>query len=144
MAEVLKVRETKAERRSKSEHKLFLTALKIAPVTFALIFLANTICSCLGVPMPILSFIGGNSILSIMFLWLTVHTFRYCIYTKMFVYYILVSAVLTVIKSIFTLPVSALGFIAINLILFGIALLITLILYVKYNKTVALCRDREN
>ena len=55
------------------------------------LYLANTILSYFCIDLPILSTIGGMSLLPLAFFYLSSYVFKFCAYHRMFLHYIVVS-----------------------------------------------------
>ena len=75
--------------RSKFLYKIELYLLKMIPIILSLLYLANTILSYLDIHIDLISMIGGISILPWIFLYVSSFVFRFCIYHRLFLYYIL-------------------------------------------------------
>jgi len=56
-------------------YKCEIMALKVLPMLIASVHLLNTVLSCLGMDLAILSYIGGVSLLPLMFLYLSSYVF---------------------------------------------------------------------
>ena len=70
----------------------------------AAICFADTICSYFGVDLPILSYLGGSSILTLLFLYLSSYVFRFCSWHRMFLHYIVVNNVVNWYDYEYTIP----------------------------------------
>lgn len=127
------IKEEKLPVRRKS-HKLLLVILKVIPVITAFCCLLNTLCSYFGIDASLLSMFSGMSLLSWLFVLIATYVFRFCIYHRMFLYYILVSNILSIYDFYVGLPVSVIGSIMIQLVISGIFLFLILYFYVKCNK----------
>ena len=125
-------------------YKLELCLLKIIPMVSALLYLANTVLSFYDIDLPILSYIGGYSLLPLLFMYLSSYVFKFCEYHRMFLHYIVVSDVLTQIDYYIGIPVSDRGLLSIHLSVAGISLFIILYLYVKHNKRVVSTNSGQN
>lgn len=79
--------------RSKTLYKIELYLIKIIPMTIAGIYLTNTILSYFCIDLPILSLIGGMSLLPLLFLYISSYVFRFCAYHRMFLHYIVINDV---------------------------------------------------
>ena len=51
-------------------------------------FLANTILSCFAIETEVLSYTAGIGILPLLFIYLSSSVFKFCVYHRMFIYYI--------------------------------------------------------
>lgn len=89
---------------NKNLYKVTLATLKVIPMLLALCALLNTVLSFFGIPCGILSMIGGISLLPLLFLYLVSIVFKYCIYHRMFLHYILVTNILTIFDFYIGIP----------------------------------------
>lgn len=115
---------------SKTLCKINIALLKVIPAVIAGIYLLNAILSYIGIDLPVLSMLGGLSLLPLVFLLLSSFTFKFCIYHRMFIYYVLVCDVITWIDFTVGIPISNRAMFVLNLIVAGVFLF--LILYLKF------------
>lgn len=124
---------------NKCQYKVWLLFLKVTPVIIAIIYGVHTLLEhFLGKELIFLDVFKHLS-LPLLFLIITSFIFNFCIYHRIFLYYIECMDILTSIESIsLTFKYSSL-IVSLKLILTVIVLL-TLIkyIYVKYNQTVTL------
>lgn len=121
--------------RSKTLYKVEIGLLKIIPMVLAGIYLSNTILSYfLDIDLIILSYIGGISLLPLIFLYLSSYVFRFCIYHRVFLYYITINELILILDTHIGLPISDLEYFCLQMSIFGISLFLFLYLYVKSNK----------
>lgn len=118
----------------KSNHKLLLITLKYIPMVTALCYILNTVFAAIGIDTPIFSHISGMSLLPWMFILIATYVFRFCIYHRMFLYYILVSDIINIIDYYIGIPISTYSIIALQFCVAGLFLFLILYLYVKHNK----------
>ena len=111
-------------------YKLEILFLKIIPMVLAGCFIANTILSYFGIETEVLSYIAGIGILPLLFIYLSSFVFKFCVYHRMFIYYILVNNVLCFIDDKWGIPISNIEFVLLHIILAGISLF--LILFLKF------------
>jgi len=76
------------ENLSRTLYKIELYLIKVIPMIIAGIYLTNTILSYFYIDLPILSYIGGMSLLPLLFLYLSSYVFKFCAYHRMFLHYI--------------------------------------------------------
>lgn len=119
---------------TKEIYKIELYTLKVIPMVISAIYLLNTILSYYYIDLPILSWIGGLSLLPWLFLYLSSFVFRFCIYHRMFLYYIVACNILSYIDYTWTLPISDRGLFLLNTIIAGIFLFVILYLKLKVCK----------
>ena len=121
--------------RSKTLYKVEIGLLKIIPMVLAGIYLSNTILSYfLDIDLIILSYIGGISLLPLIFLYLSSYVFRFCIYHRVFLHYITINELILILDTHIGLPISDLEYFCLQMSVFGISLFLFLYLYVKSNK----------
>lgn len=121
--------------RSKTLYKIEIGLLKIIPMVLAGIYLSNTILSYfLDIDLIILSYIGGVSLLPLIFLYLSSYVFRFCIYHRVFLHYITLNELILTLDTHIGLPISDLEYFCLQMSIFGISLFLFLYLYVKSNK----------
>ena len=121
--------------RSKTLYKIEIGLLKIIPMVLAGIYLSNTILSYfLDIDLIILSYIGGISLLPLIFLYLSSYVFRFCIYHRVFLHYISINEIILILDTHIGLPISDLEYFCLQMSIFGLSLFLFLYLYVKSNK----------
>lgn len=114
--------------------KIQLYLIKVIPMVMAFISLVNTVFSYYDIDLPILSYIGGYSILTIVFLYLASYVFKFCEYHRMFIHYIVVNWALNTYDAYIGIPLNDRGLLITYLTVTGIFLFIILYLYVKSHK----------
>ena len=72
-------------------YKVTVIVLKILPMLLAFITLLNSILSYFNIDLVILSYIGGVSLITILFIYVAYYTFKFCKYHRIFLYYIVVT-----------------------------------------------------
>lgn len=112
-------------------YKLELVLLKIIPMLLAACYFSNTILSLYGFDNPILSIIGGMSILPMIFLYISSYVFRFCEYHRMFLHYIVISDIFAWLDFYYDFPFTTRTYLTIHLATACIFLFI--ILYLKLN-----------
>ena len=123
-----------ANLKSKALYKIQLYLLKVIPMVMAFIYLLNTILSYYDIDLPILSYLAGNSILTIIFFYISSYVFRFCAYHRMFMHYTTVVWLINIYDYYIGVPVDDRELLTIYLLLTGLFLFIILYLYVKNNK----------
>lgn len=124
----------KEEKLRKSVHKLLLLILKLIPIVTSICYLLNVILAYIGIDFPVLSHISGMSLFTWVFIFIATIVFKFCIYHRMFLYYILISDVLNIIDYYIGIPITTSNLIMLHLTIAGVFLLVILYLYVKYNQ----------
>lgn len=77
-------------------YKLLILMLKYIPMLISLVYVLNTALSYFYIDIPILSNLAGRSILPWIFMYLSATVFRFCLYHKMFLHYILVTDIINI------------------------------------------------
>ncbi len=121
---------------NKSLYKMELYLIKIIPMLFAGLSLLNTILSYFDIDIPLISYIGSVSVLTLMFMYLSSYVFKFCIYHRMFIHYTSLNWVLNIIDYYIGIPISDRGLFIFYMSLTGIFLFLILYLRNEYiNKT---------
>lgn len=120
--------------KSKALYKVQLYLLKVIPMVMAFICLINVTLSYFGIDIPVLSYIASNSILTIVFFYISSYVFRFCEYHRMFIHYNTLMWILNIYDMYIGVPVNDREMLSIYLLITGIALFIILYLYVKNHK----------
>lgn len=116
---------------SKTLYKGFLLLVKYIPILIAGCYVVNTMTCYFGLDLPVLSNISGVSLLTWIFMYVSAVLFKFCIYHKMFLYYILSIDLLNITDYYFTIPVKTSLLYDIHFGILGIFLFIILYLYVR-------------
>ena len=124
--------------RSKLLYKIELRLLKIIPMILAFTALLNSILSYFNIDLYILSYIGGISIFTVVFLYLSSYVFKFCEYHRMFLHYVVVTWIINTIDYYIGIPINDLKYLCLQMIIAGISLFIILLLYYKTNKKLCL------
>ena len=110
-------------------YKIELYVLKIIPMLLALCSFLNTTLFYFGINLPILTYIGGISFLTLGFLYLSSYVFKFCGYHRMFLHYILVVNVISYIDMEFNILISDFNLL---IIYTTIALIFMIIILIKF------------
>ena len=110
-------------------HSIVIKLLKIIPMLLALTALLNTLLSYFYMEVPLLSYIGGVSILPLLFLYLSSYAFGFCSYHRMFLHYILANWILNIYDYYIGIPLSDKDLLMMYLIITGIFLFVILYLH---------------
>ena len=100
--------------------------------------LLNSILSYFNIDLYILSYIGGISIFTMVFLQLSSYVFKFCGYHRMFLHYVVVTWIINTIDYYIGIPINDLEYLCLQMIIAGISLFIILLLYYKTNKKLCL------
>ena len=124
------------EKSRRSEYKLLIIVLKFIPMLTALCYMSSTIFNYFGYNIEPLSNIGGMSLLTWLFIYLASIVFNFCLYHRVFLWYIFIDDIFNIIDYYITIPISTDNILMLHNILIGITLFTVLILYVKNNKVI--------
>lgn len=113
-------------------HKITIGSLKIIPMLLAAITLLNQVLSFFYIDWEILSYIGGISLLPMLFLYLASYCFGFCNYHRVFLHYIVICDILTAYDYYIGIPISGIVLLLINLSIAGISLFLALYLHQKH------------
>lgn len=91
--------------RNKSLYKIELYLLKVMPMLLAAIYLINTVLSYYDIILPVLSYIGGLSLIPLVFMYISSYVFRFCSYHRMFLHYIVINDLINLVDYYYTLPI---------------------------------------
>jgi hypothetical protein len=108
-------------------HKIQLWVLKVIPMVLSLIVLLNIVLSYLNVDTFILSYLGGVSLLPMIFLYISSYAFKFCSYHRLFLHYVSLNWILNIYDYYIGIPLSDKKLLMFYLIITG--LFIFLILY---------------
>lgn len=103
-------------------------------MVMAFISLLNTIFSYCDIDLPVLSYIVGYSLLTLIFLYLASYVFKFCEYHRMFIHYTAVNWGLNIHDEYVGISINDRELLVMYLIITGIFLFIILYLYVKNHK----------
>lgn len=113
----------------KYSYKLLLQTLKVLPMVLALCDCMNTYLTFYGIEFPILSYIGGISFTSWLFIYIAAIVFKFCIYHRMFLYYVLLNNVLSIYEFQYGIPLNDASLIRVYSFITGIFLFLILFYY---------------
>lgn len=119
---------------NKTLYKIQLYLLKVIPMVMAFICVLNSVLSYFDIDLPILSYIVGNSFLTIVYFYITSYVFKFCSYHRMFMHYTTITWIINIVDLYIGIPIGDLPYLLLQLIVAGISLFIILYLYVKSNK----------
>lgn len=109
-----------------------LLVIKVIPFLIAICYLLNNILSYFYIDTIIFSFLGGLSLFTLMFLYLSSFVFRFCIYHRLPIYYVIVSEIINYYDNLVGIPISNRSLFSFNLIIAGVFIL--LIVYFKFKQ----------
>ena len=116
----------------KTLYKIELLLIKVIPFIIMLCYVLNSTLSYYNVNGEIFSVIGGQSILTWIFLYISSFVFKFCIYHRLPLYYILLSDILAYYDNIIGIPVSNKELFVLNISIVGVFIL--LIVFFKFKQ----------
>ena len=120
------------ENLSKIVYKVVLYLTKVIPIYIGIASFLNTLLSYFDIDLPILSYFGGLSILTIAYLYSTSIAFKFCTWHRLLIHYITFNWAVSIIDYHIGIPVSNRNMFLIYMIAAGAILF--LILYYKFAK----------
>lgn len=120
---------------TKKLYKLELLLIKSLPLGIALCYLLNSILSYFNIDTYILSTIGGMSFFPLIFILVSSFVFKFCIYHRLPIYYIILSDIINYYDLYVGIPLDNRNLFIMNMIIAGI--FIVLIVFTKAK----ICKD---
>ena len=117
---------------NKALYKIELLLIKIIPFIIMFFYILNSILSYFNIDILLLSIVSGLSILTWLFLFISSFVFRFCIYHRLPLYYILITDIINYYDNIIGIPISNRNLFILNLIIAGVFIL--LIVYFKFKQ----------
>ena len=110
--------------KSKLLYKVHLYILKVIPMVMAFICLLNTTLSYFDIDIQLLSYIASNSILTIIFFYISSYVFKFCNYHRMFIHYTTLTWILNIIDLYIGMPIGDFLYLLISLMIFDMLVLL--------------------
>ena len=120
--------------RSKILYKIELFLLKIIPMLMAVCSACNSILSYFDIEVIIINYIGGVSLLPLIFLYLSSYVFKFCAYHRMFLHYLLITDIINIYDYHIGIPLDDLEYLCLHMIITVISMFIVLYLYMNKKK----------
>ena len=124
--------------KSKDLYKIELYSIKVIPIILAGLCLLNTVLSYFYIDLPILSYIGGLSLLPLLFLYISSYVFRFCTWHRLFLHYITINWILDIWDYYWGIPISDRGLFLLYIIISGLFLFL-IFYYRKYDTIKKTC-----
>ena len=112
-------------------YKVTVIVLKILPILLAFITLLNSILSYFNIDLVILSYIGGVSLITILFIYIASYTFKFCEYHRIFLHYIVVTWIINIIDLYIGISINDLEYLCLEMRVARISFFIILYFYLK-------------
>lgn len=113
-------------------YKIELLLIKAMPFIIMCCYVVNSVLSYFEINTIILSIIGGMSILPLIFLFVSSFVFRFCIYHRLPLYYILITDIINYYDNTIGIPMSNKSLFVLNMIIVGIFVL--MIVFFKFRQ----------
>lgn len=120
--------------RSKTLYKFELILLKFIPFILAFVCFLNTVFSYFGIDLEFLAHIGGISLLTLLFLYVSSYVFKFCLYHRLALHYVVVNNILNIYDYYIGVPLDDRNLFILYLVIAFIFLTFILIDYVDNNK----------
>ena len=114
-------------------NKLFVIMLKYAPAVMVICCIINTTGAYFGYDMGFLSYISGISLIPWLFMLVASSVFRFCVYHRFMLYYIIIDDIINAIDYYLCIPVDDFKILMIHYVILGIV--ISVAVY-KHNKKI--------
>lgn len=125
------VAEERLKRANRKFYLIELCLLKWLPYLIALVYFTNTLFSLFSIDLPILSYIAGMSFISILFMYVSSYVFRFCMYHRLPLHYVVVNIILCSIDYYIGIPIQTKSLIILHCCVFLLFIFITTLLYLK-------------
>lgn len=120
--------------RSKTLYKFELILLKFIPFILAFVCFLNIVFSYFGIDLEFLAHIGGISLLTLLFLYVSSYVFKFCMYHRLALHYVVINNVLNIYDYYVGVPLDDRNLFILYLVIAFIFLILILIDYVDNNK----------
>lgn len=117
--------------RSKVTHKILILVVKYIPMLISIFYILNTILCWVNIDTPVISNIAGVSLLTWLFLYLSSIVFQFCIYHRMFLYYILVTDIINIYDFYLGIPISTVQLLSVHSVIISVLLFLLLYIHIK-------------
>lgn len=112
-------------------YKLLILSSKTFPILIALCYLLNVVLSYFGMNDVPLNYLGGMSFIPLLYLYITSYTLKLCNYHRIYLHYIVIVDIINILDFYHFIPLTNLEYTMLFLILFILAMFITLYLKLK-------------
>lgn len=125
------VAEEKSKRINRKLYLVELCLLKWLPYLIALVYFTNTLFSLFSIDLPILSYIAGMSLISIIFMYISSYVFQFCVYHRLPLHYVVVNIILCSIDYYIGIPMQLKRIIILHCCIFLLFIFTATLLYLK-------------
>ena len=113
-------------------YKLELLSVKYVPMLIASMDFISNILAYFDIYLDITLFIGGSPILTTIPMYISSCVYKFCIYHKMAIHYIVVNKIVAFVDNYFIIPVDDFNLLLLNLIIGGIFVSCAIYCHQKY------------
>lgn len=117
-----------------SLYKIEVYSLKVIPVVLAIGDLLNTLLYWFKVNAAIISYIGGVSFITLLFLYLSSYVFKFCEYHRMPLHFIVVNNIINIYDWYIGIPIGLVEMLLLEVVLVGVTIFLAVYLHEKSNK----------
>lgn len=121
----------KEERLNKQTFKVDIVLLKVLPILMAGLYFLNTLLSYFNLDYQIISYLTGIGFIPLLYLYRCSFLFKFCVYHRMPLYYIIVNDTICWIDANYEIPVNNLEYLCIHTTAAFICLCLALFLKFK-------------
>lgn len=129
------------KRVNKELYLIELKLLKLLPYIAALFYLTTTILSYFRIDVVVFNTISGQSLLSLLFMWVSSYVFKFCIYHRIPIYYMLINDIISYYDWYIGIPIDNKELLVLHVILAGITMFVILYLYLKSRSNEKCCNN---
>ena len=116
---------------NKKLYRIELLLLKIIPSLIAFLCFIRTLFSLFSIDLPILSYIGGMSLIPLAFIYISSYVFQFCEYHRLPLHYVVVNTILCNIEYYIGIPISVRLLIILHCCIFFVFIFVITFLYLK-------------
>lgn len=120
--------------KSKSLYKVEMILLKFIPFVLAFTCFLNTVFSYFGIDLEFLAHIGGISLFTLLFLYVSSYVFKFCLYHRLALHYVVINNVLNIYDYYIGIPIDDRNLFIFYLVITFAFLTLILIDYVDNHK----------
>jgi hypothetical protein len=104
----------------KTLYKYLLIILKWIPTLLAICAFTANILAYFDISVWIISFLGGISLIPLIFIFISSYTFKFCKYHRIPLYYVLINMIISIIDTTIGIPLSDLQYLYLTSGIFGV------------------------
>lgn len=118
---------------NKNLYKIFLSLVKYIPMIVTLIHISSLIFNYCGLSIPLLSCVGGISLIFVLLLYLISYVFKFCYLYRLPLIYLTIIVILNMLRSVGLLTLAVINLYRLYVFIFGI-FLVVFIIYMYKNR----------